>query len=166
MEPLFLPQGQILRRVGVFDFDQISNFVVREAQSLRPDFTAAAWTRFCDFLSPDQLFLRHADCAMGWLVQDAEGQIVAFCEVEPEDGGQRLVLLFVARPLRQRGLARLLVTTARSGVNKQTVLSSPSAEAFYDKMGFSPTGPRQTIDGINSRPFVWCEGDMNFLQKD
>ena len=67
-------------------------------------------------------------------------------------------LLFVAKAYHRRGIARDLVTEIircvqqLTPVTVLTVNSSPYAVPIYQKLGFVPTGPEQTLNGIRFTP--------------
>ena len=163
MTPLFLRQRRILRRLGLDDFQQVSDLVIAEASTLlRQDFTEKAWEEFVDFISPEQLFFRHSSGSVGWVVQDETGGVEAFCEVRSTDAStgetsQHIFSLFVRSTSAGHGLARQLIEVSRKELmpRKQTVFASSYAEGFYEKMGFCPMGDRQQIKGIYCRPMEW-----------
>jgi len=68
-------------------------------------------------------------------------------------------LLFVEK--QGRGIARSLLSFAvqecskrDSAVKQITVNSSPYAQVIYYKLGFRPTGPSQTLNGITFTPMA------------
>lgn len=69
-------------------------------------------------------------------------------------------LLFVAKAYHRRGIARnLMDETVRcvqhlSAADQLTVNSSPYAVPVYQKLGFTPVGPEQTLNGIRFTPMV------------
>jgi len=68
-----------------------------------------------------------------------------------------LSLLFVDAAHHRRGIARALLETAKSdgrrnNAGAMTVHSSPYAVEAYRRMGFSPTGPEQTENGLRFIP--------------
>ncbi len=69
-------------------------------------------------------------------------------------------LLFVAKAHQRKGIARaLLGEMARclaqvAGTQELTVNSSPYAVPVYQKLGFAPTGPQQTKNGIRFTPMA------------
>ena len=70
-------------------------------------------------------------------------------------GGKHVALFFVDQELQRMGLGRALFGRAREaclerepGLPALTVNSAPNSEGAYRKLGFSPTGPAQTKNGI------------------
>ena len=67
-------------------------------------------------------------------------------------------LLFVDKAYHRRGIARDLMDEAVRCVcqftdsQQMTVNSSPYAVDIYQKLGFTPTGPEQTLNGIRFTP--------------
>lgn len=69
-------------------------------------------------------------------------------------------LMFVGKAYHRRGIARdLMEETVRcvrklTAADQLTVNSSPYAVPVYQKLGFTPAGPEQTVNGIRFTPMV------------
>ena len=82
------------------------------------------------------------------LVAEVDGAIAGFAALE----GSELDGLFVEPDRWAQGIGRALVEAAvhharRRGVTLVTVVSGPSAQAFYERCGFSVEGEEQTRFG-------------------
>ena len=85
-------------------------------------------------------------------------RIVGVAEVRDE---HHISLLFVDADFQKRGIGRALVRQAlesaratRDDLPAVTVNSSPNAVSFYRRLGFEPSGPEQTIDGLSFVPMI------------
>ena len=82
------------------------------------------------------------------LVAEVDGAIAGFASLE----GAELDGLFVEPNRWRQGIGRALVEAAvhlarRRGVTSVTLVSGPSAQAFYERCGFTAEGKEQTRFG-------------------
>jgi predicted N-acetyltransferase YhbS len=80
-------------------------------------------------------------------VAEADGTLLGFYGLEPEEGGVGLDYLFVAPEAIGQGVGRALwehavATARRLGHACLVVVSDPNAEGFYRRMGARPAGAR------------------------
>ncbi|MCL5108645.1 MAG: GNAT family N-acetyltransferase [Chloroflexi bacterium] len=92
------------------------------------------------------------------LLAEARDQVVGAVEVREN---RHISLLFVEGRLQRRGIARSLLKAAvgiclmaAPGVRELTVNASPNAVLAYERLGFTPAGPEQTVNGIRFIPMA------------
>ena len=71
--------------------------------------------------------------------------------------GGHVSLLFVETPYHKKGIGSELLSyvteeAQKRGLKKLTVNAAPAAVGFYEKKGFTPTGPEQQKDGVRFLP--------------
>jgi hypothetical protein len=117
------------------------------------DYPKEGVDEFYSFANPDAMKGR-AGSEQILLVAEQGDQIVGMLEMRNQN---HLSLLFVE--LQGQGIARNLVNLAIRKLQSRhpestciTVNSSPYAEKIYQKLGFSPTGSSQTLNGITFLP--------------
>ena len=67
-------------------------------------------------------------------------------------GGKHIALFFVDVNHQRRGVGRRLFEAVRT--DNMTVNSSPYAIPVYQKFGFIPTAPEQTVNGLRFTPMA------------
>lgn len=94
---------------------------------------------------------RLRDGNKGWVAVEA-GRVVGYVE----RGGTHLLLLFVHPEHQRRGIARALLAAAVEGFSgvPLTVNASAYAKPVYAHLGFVPTGPAFTRNGIAATPMA------------
>lgn len=68
-----------------------------------------------------------------------------------------ICLLFVRKEFHRRGIAKSLLQAVLEQSKSETITvnSSPYAVEIYQKLGFLPTGPEQTTNGIRSTSMIY-----------
>jgi GNAT superfamily N-acetyltransferase len=81
-----------------------------------------------------------------------EGRVVGYAE----RSGIHLLLLFVHPEHQRRGIARALLNAAVEGLSgvPLTVNASAYAKPIYARLGFVPTGPTFTRNGLTATPMA------------
>jgi len=120
-----------------------------------PEYPPEGTAEFYAYANPQALAGR-AGPGQVLLVAEQGG---ALCGMIETRGLSHVSLLFVDRP--GQGIARALFERALAeglardpGMTRMTVNASSYAEPVYRKLGFEPTGPRQTRNGITFIPMA------------
>jgi GNAT superfamily N-acetyltransferase len=137
---------------------EVSDVILRAFdEDVAPDCDAQGVQAFSRYADPGALVGRF-DHDHTILVASVEGRIVGVIELRK---GQHISLLFVDSHHRRRGIARELLRRVLNlghcggrTVVEVTVNASPYAVPVYRKLGFSPTGPPRTKDGLRFTPMV------------
>ncbi|MCX6137479.1 MAG: GNAT family N-acetyltransferase [Ignavibacteriales bacterium] len=118
-----------------------------------PGFEAEGIEEFYRFANPEAMKSR-AGAGQVIILAEEGKKLVGMIEIR---NGTHVALLFVER--RGDGTARQLLAKAvrecmqrRPALSTMTVNSSPYAEEIYRKLGFRPSGVRQTVNGIVHLP--------------
>jgi GNAT superfamily N-acetyltransferase len=121
------------------------------------EYTRAGVRAFYAYANPQKMVPRLGNGNFV-LVARHQAEIVGMIEFRNYD---HLSLLFVDKQFHRRGISRRLLTLAleicrirRPDVNTISVNSSRYAAPVYQKLGFDPTGPKKTIDGITFVPMI------------
>ena len=126
--------------------------------SVAPHYSQEGIDEFLRYVEPEAMASRtRANHFV--LVAEQEGKMVGMVEMRHCD---HISLLFVEGDFRRQGVAGGLVRGAietcirsQSAVDRVTVNSSPNAVEAYKNMGFQPTGPEQTRNGIRFVPMAF-----------
>jgi GNAT superfamily N-acetyltransferase len=128
---------------------------------------------FCEFIAPlyspggTQEFLHFAK-AEAWRERHQSGHLTWVAEIDGQlagtihlRNGTHVAMLFVRAQHQRSGVGRSLVQLAVAQARAlqpppklMTVNSSPNAVPAYERMGFLPVGPEQTINGIRFVPMT------------
>jgi GNAT superfamily N-acetyltransferase len=126
-------------------------------ECIAPEYEANGVREFHDYVYPEGLAARAAQGHFV-LLAEARGELVGALEVRDH---QHVSLLFVDKKLQRRGIARSLLKAAvgiclmgAPGVRELTVNSSPNSVPAYERLGFTATGPEETVNGIRFVPMV------------
>lgn len=116
-----------------------------------PDYEPEGVAEFLRFADPQQMRARASqgsDILLAWV----GASLVGVLELR---SGDHISLLFVDTIFQGRGIARALVEAAIAlgrqripGLAVVSVNASPNSVMVYEHLGFAPTGPKQTRDGI------------------
>jgi GNAT superfamily N-acetyltransferase len=140
------------------DVPRVSELILRVFnEDVAPDFDAQGVEAFARYADPEAL-LHRSEHGHIVIVASVQGCIVGVIEFrEPH----HISLLFVDGGHRRKGIARGLFSRALQAVLSSgrrvvevTVNSSPFAVDAYRRLGFTPTGPEQTTNGIRNTPMV------------
>ncbi len=120
-----------------------------------PDYEAEGINEFFKFANSLALAER-AGSDQIVIVAEQGSNIVGIIEMR---NCEHIAMLFVS--FRGKGIAKELINRSveecrnrKPGLKRITVNSSPFAEPFYSRMGFTPTGPFQKKNGITFEPMV------------
>jgi GNAT superfamily N-acetyltransferase len=120
-----------------------------------PDYPQEGIEEFFRFANPGAM-QRRSGSGQIVLVAEQSSRICGMLEIRD---GSHLSLMFVKE--QGKGIARNLLNMAireclrrTPGIQQITVNSSPYAEIIYQRLGFIPTGPSQTIKGITFIPMT------------
>ena len=132
----------------------------------RPAAWALVWQVFCAFEAPDygpegtaafRRFLwnsQETDALDVWGAYEGQRLLGVLAT---RRGRRHIALCFVDGDHHRQGIGRALFRAllAESCARPITVNASPYALPFYRKLGFVPTGPEQTADGIRFTPMQY-----------
>lgn len=123
-----------------------------------PEYAPEGVEVFHRFIAPDSLAeqLRRGTMQMwGVFRQETPVGIIAVTH------RTHISLLFVDKSCHRQGIARALFSRVCDrcrtdpAITRLTVNSSPYAVGIYRKLGFTPTGPERTTDGIRYTPMEY-----------
>jgi GNAT superfamily N-acetyltransferase len=106
---------------------------------------------FHRYAQPDQLLHRHNTRYTTW-VAAAGSQVIGILHIH---ACNHISMLYIAPELQgHRCGSELLQTASAAGALRApiTVNSSPTADRFYARLGFAPTGPERTVNGVRFQP--------------
>ena len=108
-----------------------------------PDYTQQGVDEFCKTIH-DEGFL----AALSFKGAFINGELVGV--IATRSAGRHIALFFVDGKFHRRGIGRQLLQSVQA--EKMTVNSSPYAVPIYIKLGFCPTAPEQTVNGLRFTP--------------
>lgn len=121
-----------------------------------PEYSAQGVAEFMAYVADDAMAarLRRGE-SLVWTAR-LEAELTGVLAGSPAG---HINLLFVPAAFQRRGIARALLGTytracRAKGVAQQTVNASPYAAEVYRRLGFAPTGPETTQNGIRYTPMV------------
>ncbi|WP_005031230.1 GNAT family N-acetyltransferase [Holophaga foetida] len=120
-----------------------------------PEYPQDGIQEFYRFANPEAM-KRRSSSGQILIVAEELGQIIGAIETRQLN---HIALLFVENQGKgiARNLVQLLIDECHKrnpGLNRITVNSSPYAEPVYSRLGFAPTGPSQTLNGITFIPMA------------
>ena len=119
-----------------------------------PDYDQEGIGSFLNFISDEhlRLFCQLEEFRMygAYLGEHLIGVCLMRC-------GGHVSLLFVETHYHKKGIGSKLLSyvteeAKKKGLKKLTVNAAPAAVGFYEKKGFTPTGPEQQKDGVRFLP--------------
>jgi GNAT superfamily N-acetyltransferase len=126
-------------------------------ESIRPPYSPEGTQEFLRYAAPEAWRERQQSGHLTW-VAEIEGQLVGTIHLR---NGNHVAMLFVRAQHQRSGVGRSLVQVATAQARTlqpppkfMTVNSSPNAVPAYERMGFLPVGPEQTINGIRFVPMT------------
>lgn len=137
---------------------EISGLIVSVfSEFVAPLYTPEGIEEFSRYIGPDDLRERFLSNHFT-LVATTDERIVGVIEVRDEN---HICLFFVDGDSQNRGIGRTLLEQALAmcrenspAISTVSVNSSPNSVAVYERLGFVPTGPEQTKNGITSVPMT------------
>lgn len=120
-----------------------------------PEYDDEGVWEFDSYIELDNIRTQLAEDRMRIWAARSAASIIGVLAVLPT---RHISLLFVDKAYHKQGIARALLQTATEwlcqtiGPGVLTVNSSPYAVRIYQRLGFAPTGPKQTVNGIRFVP--------------
>lgn len=147
-----------VRPIAPPDLPATHNLTMRAFDNaIAPDYTPQGREAFAAYAAQDALRQRLADNHVT-LVAEAHGHLAGVVEVR---GHTHVSMLFVDPTHQRTGIGRTLLDAAIGLCAARdppptaiTVNSAPSAVAFYERNGFTITGPTATKHGIVAVPMA------------
>lgn len=142
-----------LRPATPQDTRQVAELIERAVIAHKSqDFNDEGWLRFRDSNSAAGISTKLAEDGRITLVAEAHGQIIGIISVV---NGTKIDLLFVCPQHRRKGIATTLWRTMRESASARRtattywVRSSTAGVPFYQRLGFTHDGGRQSHCGIS-----------------
>ena len=149
----------IIREARVNDAREISDLTIRLLHTfLQPDLTEEGENILLETLRPEAVRERIESGQYSTYLALEGNKVVGIISMKEVT---HLYHLFVSESHQGRGIAKKLWETALREclsdrqIKEITVNASGYAVGFYQKIGFSPTGPAEWKNGIRSTPMVW-----------